>query len=72
MPSCWSRSWASDWSTRWAAIYYAGVAAAAVLLIYEHSLVRPDDLARVNQAFFHVNVVVSVGLLVFSVIDLIV
>ncbi|APW62914.1 UbiA-like polyprenyltransferase [Paludisphaera borealis] len=53
-------------------VYYVGVAAAAVLLVYEHSLVRPDDLARVNQAFFHVNVVVSVGLLVFSVIDLIV
>jgi 4-hydroxybenzoate polyprenyltransferase len=54
------------------AIYYLGVAAAAVLLVYEHSLVRPDDLGRVNRAFFHVNVVVSVGLLVFSVIDLIV
>ena len=30
---------------------------------YEHWLVRPDDLTRVNQAFFQVNSVVSVGLL---------
>ena len=44
-------------------IYRAAVAAVAVLLVYEHSLVRPDDLTRVNQAFFHVNAVVSLGLL---------
>jgi 4-hydroxybenzoate polyprenyltransferase len=44
-------------------IYLAGVAAVALLLAYEHWLVRPDDLTRVNQAFFHVNSIVSVGLL---------
>jgi 4-hydroxybenzoate polyprenyltransferase len=53
-------------------IYYAGVAVAAVLLIYEHSLVRPDDLDRVNVAFFHVNVAISMGLLAVTVADLIV
>ncbi|MGH7169667.1 MAG: 4-hydroxybenzoate octaprenyltransferase, partial [Gemmataceae bacterium] len=37
------------------AIYLAGVAAATLLLIYEHWLVRPDDLSRVNRAFVHVN-----------------
>ena len=42
----------------------------AVLLAYEHWLVRPDDLSRVNRAFFHVNAVVSIGLLVVGVIDL--
>jgi 4-hydroxybenzoate polyprenyltransferase len=47
-------------------IYLAGVAAVAVLLAYEHWLVRPEDLTRVNQAFFHVNAVVSLGL--FAVI----
>lgn len=51
-------------------IYLTGVAAIAVLLVYEHWLVRPDDLNRVNQAFFHVNAVVSVGLLVVGVVDL--
>ncbi len=33
-------------------IYWAGVAAVAVLLVYEHWLVRPDDLTRVNVPFF--------------------
>ena len=51
-------------------IYLAGVAAIAVLLAYEHWLVRPDDLSRVNQAFFHVNAVVSLGLLAVGVVDL--
>ena len=52
-------------------IYYAGTSAIAVLLVYEHWLVRPDDLTRVNRAFFGVNAVVSVGLLVVGVADVI-
>jgi 4-hydroxybenzoate polyprenyltransferase len=51
-------------------IYLAGVAAVAVLLAYEHWLVRPDDLTRVNQAFFHVNGVISVGLLVIVILQI--
>jgi 4-hydroxybenzoate polyprenyltransferase len=51
-------------------IYLAGVAAMGLLLIYEHRLVRPDDLSRVNRAFFNVNVVVSLGLLVVGLIDI--
>ena len=51
-------------------IYYVGVAVIAVLLLYEHAIVRPDDLTRVNQAFFHVNAVVSIGLLVVGSLDL--
>jgi 4-hydroxybenzoate polyprenyltransferase len=43
-------------------IYLAGVGAVAVLIVYEHWLVRPDDLSRVNRAFFQVNVVISLGL----------
>jgi 4-hydroxybenzoate polyprenyltransferase len=53
-------------------IYWAGVAAVAVLLAYEHWLVRPDDLARVNLAFFHVNAAISVGLFVIGTLDLLV
>jgi 4-hydroxybenzoate polyprenyltransferase len=41
-------------------ISLAGVAAVAALLAYEHSLVKPDDLSRVNAAFFTVNGYVSV------------
>src|SRR5579875_516270 len=52
------------------AIYLAGVAAAALLLLYEHWLVRPDDLSRVNQAFFQVNGILSVGLFVVVVVQL--
>ncbi|QEH37064.1 4-hydroxybenzoate octaprenyltransferase [Aquisphaera giovannonii] len=52
------------------AFYYGGVALAALLLIYEHALVRPEDLTRVNLAFFHVNAVISMGLLAVGVADL--
>ena len=41
-------------------ISLAGVAAVAALLAYEHSLVKPHDLSRVNAAFFTVNGYVSV------------
>jgi 4-hydroxybenzoate polyprenyltransferase len=51
-------------------VFLAGVALVAVLLAYEHSLVRPDDLARVNLAFFHVNAIISVGLLVVALADM--
>jgi 4-hydroxybenzoate polyprenyltransferase len=51
-------------------IWLAGVAAIAALLVYEHWLVRPDDLSRVNRAFFHVNAVVSLGLLAVGVVEL--
>jgi 4-hydroxybenzoate polyprenyltransferase len=51
-------------------IYLGGVAAAALLLIYEHWLVRPDDLSRVNQAFFQVNGIISVGLFLVVVVQL--
>jgi 4-hydroxybenzoate polyprenyltransferase len=53
-------------------IYGAGVVAVAALLVYEHALVRPDDLARVNTAFFHVNAVISLGLLLVGTLDLLV
>jgi 4-hydroxybenzoate polyprenyltransferase len=51
-------------------IYLSGVAAVAVLLAYEHWLVRPDDLSRVNQAFFNVNGVISVGMLLVVLLQL--
>ena len=51
-------------------VFLAGVIAVALLLVYEHSLVRPSDLSRVNLAFFHVNAVISLGLLAVGVADL--
>jgi 4-hydroxybenzoate polyprenyltransferase len=44
-------------------IYFAGVGAVAALLAYEHWLVRPTDLSRINLAFFYVNIIISIGLL---------
>lgn len=50
-------------------LFLAGVILVSLLLIYEHALVRPDDLTRVNIAFFHVNAIVSVGLFLVGVAD---
>ena len=53
-------------------VYWTGLAAVAVLLLYEHRLVRPDDLTRVNKAFFNVNAIISLGLLAVGLVDLVV
>ena len=44
-------------------VYLAGIAGVALLLAYEHSLVKKDDLSRVNAAFFTVNGWVGMGYL---------
>ena len=54
------------------AIYFGGVAVVAALLVYEHALVRPEDLTRVNVAFFQVNIGISLGLLAIGVADLLI
>jgi 4-hydroxybenzoate polyprenyltransferase len=51
-------------------IYFIGVGVVAVLLAYEHAIVRPDDLSRVNVAFFQVNIAISLGLLAVGLADL--
>lgn len=43
-------------------IYWAGLAMVALILCYEHSLVRPGELKRVEMAFFWMNIAVSLGL----------
>ena len=49
--------------------YWLGVAAVAGLLAYEHSLVRPGDLRRLDTAFFTMNGVISVTFFVFVLLD---
>jgi 4-hydroxybenzoate polyprenyltransferase len=51
------------------ALYWLGAGAVAVLLAYEHSLVRPDDLRRLDTAFFTMNGVISVVFAAFVVVD---
>jgi len=48
----------------------AGIAVVALLLLYEHSLVRPDDLSKLNAAFFTMNGVISVVFASFVAADL--
>jgi 4-hydroxybenzoate polyprenyltransferase len=51
------------------AFYWIGVGAVAALLAYEHSLVRPGDLRRLDAAFFTMNGVISVAFAVFVILD---
>jgi 4-hydroxybenzoate polyprenyltransferase len=54
------------------ALYWFGVAAVGALLVYEHAIVRPDDLRRLDAAFFTVNGVISVVFCAFVVADAVV
>jgi 4-hydroxybenzoate polyprenyltransferase len=49
-------------------LWYLGVGLTAIALAYEHAIVSPTDLSRVNRAFFTVNGWVGVGLFVFGVL----
>jgi 4-hydroxybenzoate polyprenyltransferase len=49
--------------------YYAGVVLAAALLVYEHSLVKSDDLSRLDAAFFTMNGMISIAFFFFVLMD---
>jgi len=53
-------------------IYLAGAVLATVLLAYEHWLVRGGDLTRLDAAFFMVNGYISIGVFVFTLVDVLV
>ncbi len=50
-------------------IFLVGIIAVMLLLIYEHAIIKPTDLTRVNIAFFQVNAIISVGLLMVGIVD---
>lgn len=52
--------------------YFAGVIIAAILLIYEHSMVKPDDLSKLNLAFFTMNGIISVVMFCFVALEIII
>jgi len=54
------------------ALYWVGVGAVAVLLLYEHLLVRPGELRRLDAAFFTTNGVISVAFFAFVLADVLV
>ena len=51
------------------AFYWGTLVAIAALLVWEHAIVRPDDLSRVNQAFFTANAAIGLLLLMAIAID---
>jgi len=51
------------------AAYYAGVAAGAAVIAWEHRLVRPGDLSRLNAAFFTANGIVSIVVFLGALVD---
>jgi 4-hydroxybenzoate polyprenyltransferase len=51
------------------AAYFAGVALVVVLLAYEHAIVKPSDLSRIDKAFFDLNGYVSVGFFACVLLD---
>jgi 4-hydroxybenzoate polyprenyltransferase len=57
------------WGAGFGAWYYLGVLAAALILAYEHRLVRPGDLSRLDAAFFTMNGVMSLTVLAFALLD---
>ena len=57
---CWL---AASFALPWPA--WVGVAVAAALLAYEHSLVKPNDLSKLDAAFFAMNGYISISFLVF-------
>jgi 4-hydroxybenzoate polyprenyltransferase len=67
--------WISRWGghdLNWGWLYGVTIVAIAALLVYEHLLVRPRDLSRINVAFFQVNAVISLGLFICGTLDLLV
>ena len=50
-------------------IYLVGLAVVGVTLIHQHRIVKPDDLSKLNFAFFNMNAYLSVGLFLFTLID---
>jgi 4-hydroxybenzoate polyprenyltransferase len=51
-------------------LWWLGLGGTALAFVYEHALVRPDDLSKVNRAFFTVNGFVGIWLFVWALADL--
>lgn len=52
--------------------YWIGMVIVAVAFVYEHRVVRPHDLSRLNRAFFSVNGFIGIALFACALLDLLV
>jgi 4-hydroxybenzoate polyprenyltransferase len=50
-------------------LYLSGIVIASALLLYEHLLVKPHDLSRIDMAFFNMNGYISITVFVFTLLD---
>ena len=57
------------WGAGFGAIYFAGVAVAAGILVWEHRLVQPGDLSKLGKAFFNLNAVMAATVFGFALVD---
>ena len=57
------------WAAGFGLWYFVGLAVAAGILLYEHQLVRPGDLSRLDAAFFTMNGIMSVTMFGFALVD---
>ncbi len=58
------------WFTQLGWWYLAGMMIASAILFYEHRLISPDDMSKLNTAFFTMNGVLSVVVFTFTILDL--
>jgi 4-hydroxybenzoate polyprenyltransferase len=52
--------------------YLAGVLFAVAVLVYEHRMLRPNNLSRAGTAFFPMNGILSVGMFLFTMLDILI
>jgi len=56
--------------TKLSFVYFGGVCFVGIMLIYEHSLIKPHDLSKISLAFFTVNGIISMILMVVTIVDI--
>lgn len=53
-------------------IYLTGVLITGGLMVYEHRLVKPDNLSQLNMAFFNLNAYISISIFIFTFVDILI
>ncbi|MEK6765377.1 MAG: UbiA-like polyprenyltransferase [Planctomycetota bacterium] len=53
-------------------VYFGGVCIVSIMLVYEHSLIKPHDLSKISLAFFTVNGIISMILMVATLVDVVI